>query len=143
MMHHALLPVENDVDRMESVVACAVPILEALDTSVTLYHVFSENRYSTLLDGMEVGSLDPDTLAKRNETVQEVATRLRDHGVSADIHGSVGDPAAEIASYVESSDVDHVFLGGRRRSSTHKALFGSVSQQTLMSVDVRCTIAIE
>jgi len=143
MMHHALLPVENDVDRMDSVVACAAPILEALEPSVTLYHVFTEDRYSTLLDGMDVDSMDPDTLAKRNEAVQEVAARLREDGVSADIRGSVGDPASEIASYVESNDVDHVFLGGRRRSSTHKALFGSVSQQTLMSVDVPCTIAIE
>lgn len=143
VMERALLPVENDKDRMQPVVECTIPIAKALDTTVTLYHVFTEDRYADLLDGMDVKSPDPDNLAKRNETVQHIAGRLKDEGVSVEIHGSVGEPAAELPKYVESNDIDHIFMGGRRRSPTRKAIFGSVSQQTLVSVDVPCTITME
>lgn len=43
----------------------------------------------------------------------------------------VGDPAEELAAYAEEVDARYLVVGGRKRSPTGKALFGSVTQQVM------------
>lgn len=43
----------------------------------------------------------------------------------------VGDPAEELATYAEEADARYLVVGGRKRSPTGKALFGSVTQQVM------------
>lgn len=50
--------------------------------------------------------------------------------------GGFGEPAGRVAATVEEYDCDHVFLLGRRRSPTGKALFGDKTQAVLLESDV-------
>lgn len=137
---HALILVENDRDRMDRLANEALPIVSALDADVTLYHVYEEDEFAGLLEDMDVDSMDPTEIAKRNETIQYVARLFRENDVPVSIHGDTGDPASEAVSYIHDRSIDHVFVDGRKRSPTRKALLGSVSQQVLLSTNVPCTV---
>jgi nucleotide-binding universal stress UspA family protein len=49
--------------------------------------------------------------------------------------GRVGDPTEEIISAIESIEPRYFVLGGKRRSPTGKALFGSVTQSVILNSD--------
>lgn len=51
------------------------------------------------------------------------------------VMGRVGEPVEEILSEVERRDADYLVIGGRKRSPTGKALFGSKTQSILLSAD--------
>lgn len=51
-----------------------------------------------------------------------------------------GEEAHEILSVAEDRDCDYVFLVGRRRSPTGKALFGDIAQAVLLRFDGPTTI---
>jgi len=53
----------------------------------------------------------------------------------ASVRGRVGTPAEEILSTAEDVDPRYLVIGGRRRSPTGKALFGSTTQQVLLNAD--------
>lgn len=50
--------------------------------------------------------------------------------------GRIGRPAQEIDEYASTVDARYVVIGGRKRTPIGKALFGSVTQSVLLSVDV-------
>lgn len=61
-----------------------------------------------------------------------------------DVHSiavSGGDEATSIVEVGESHNCDHVFLLGRRRSPTQKAIFGDVAQQVILNYDGYVTLA--
>jgi nucleotide-binding universal stress UspA family protein len=49
--------------------------------------------------------------------------------------GRVGDPTQEILEAIESLEPRYVVLGGKSRSPTGKALFGSVTQSVILNAD--------
>jgi nucleotide-binding universal stress UspA family protein len=49
--------------------------------------------------------------------------------------GRVGDPATQILAEAESLDARYLIVGGRKRSPTGKAIFGSVSQSVILESD--------
>jgi len=142
MLEKAVIAVE-DPDRASIVLDAAMDILSATGAEPILLRVYSESEFKEYLNNLGYDSADPTEVAERNEAIQECAKSLRAAGLEPRVVGRTGDPAEEIIKYVESGDVDHVFLGARRRSATGKAILGSVSQQVLRSVDVPCTIAME
>jgi nucleotide-binding universal stress UspA family protein len=72
--------------------------------------------------------------------VRDAASVIREAGLTLDVVGKVGTPAEEVADYVTANDIDHVFIGGRKRRPTGKALLGSTSQDILLALDVPCTV---
>lgn len=67
--------------------------------------------------------------------VRALGEALENEGVEYEVHGGVGDPAEEIITLAGDLDADFVMVGGRRQSAARKALFGSVSQEIIRSVD--------
>ncbi|MBX0288624.1 universal stress protein [Halomicroarcula sp. F28] len=51
-----------------------------------------------------------------------------------------GSPSGEIIDYLDDHDIDQVVVGGRRRSPTGKAIFGSTAQEVTLSADCPVTI---
>jgi len=142
MLEKAVIAVE-DPDRASNILDVAVDILSATGAEPILLRVYSESEFREYLDTLGYDSADPTEVAERNEAIQECAKSLRAVGLESQVVGRTGDPAEEIIKYVANGDVDHVFLGARRRSAAGKAILGSVSQQVLRSVDAPCTIAME
>lgn len=142
MIETILVAVEDDRERMLPVIDQAATIASGMEAAVVLVHVFPEAEFDALLDELEADSSSPDALARQNETVREAAGVMRDHGIDIEIHGAVGDPGDELLAFIESHEVDHVFLGSRRRSPAGKAVLGSVAQQILLSSERPCTIVV-
>jgi nucleotide-binding universal stress UspA family protein len=140
MIETILIAVENEAERMQRVVDHAAEVASGLDAEVILYHVYEDEEFESLLDARNFDSADPVELARQNTTVEAAAQTLRESGVDFSVQASTGDPGNELVSYIGSSDVDHVFVGGRKRSPAGKALFGSVSQQVLLNADAPCTL---
>lgn len=143
MIDTLLFAVEDDRDRMVPLASHTAEIAAALDAAVVLFHVYDPDEFDRYLERMDYSSSDPDDVAKRNETVEACASVFVDSGVRPEIAGAVGDPATEIIDRAETDEVDHIVLGGRRRTPVGKALLGSVSQSVLRSVDVPCTIGMD
>jgi len=51
-----------------------------------------------------------------------------------------GSPSGEILDYLDDHDVDQVVVGGRRRSPTGKAVFGSTAQKVTLNAPCPVTI---
>lgn len=76
-----------------------------------------------------------ETVLERKELIRELAAALEAADVDYEIRGDVGDPTDRVLAIVEDVDPDFVVVGGRNRSPARQALFGSVSQEILRSVD--------
>lgn len=140
MIAHVLIAVGEERMHVEEITEHAVEIAGALDASVTLLQVYTQSEFDELLNGLEYDSADPTDIAKRNGVVREAAGLVREAGLELDVVGKVGTPAEEVANYASDHDVDHVFIGGRKRRPTGKALLGSTSQDILLALDVPCTV---
>jgi len=51
-----------------------------------------------------------------------------------------GSPSGEIIDYLDDHEIDQVVVGGRRRSATGKAIFGSTAQEVTLSASCPVTI---
>lgn len=107
------------------------------ETTVVLAHVFSHSEYESTLDDLSFdrtsGDYTPDDVAGRHSTIRTVARRLDDAGVDYAVRGSVGQHGQRIVDLAREVEADRVLVGGRQRSPTGKAVFGSVAQEVMLS----------
>ncbi|MDB2276813.1 universal stress protein, partial [Halorubrum ezzemoulense] len=73
----------------------------------------------------------------------DVAERLERAGVDYEVRGALGETAESILEEAEALDTDLVVVGGRTRSATGKALFGSTAQRVLLGADCPVTFVKE
>lgn len=88
------------------------------ETVVHLIHVFTDNQ--------------PGASIQQIEGVRDAKRHLESLGIKVQLAETSGDPAEEIRKYAEEYDVDQICVGGRKRSPTGKALFGSVTQDVIL-----------
>lgn len=74
------------------------------------------------------------------DRVREVATEMAVEAAKGvldefEVSGHVGDAAAELINVAEDEDAEYIVVGIRNRSPVGKAVFGSVSQDVLLSSD--------
>jgi len=126
----------NDADRTDELASTVADIAGPADAEVIIAHVFTDDEYGTVVERLEfdaVAEADPDEVADRHTTVRTLRKQLDDAGISTSARGSVGDHGAEIVSLAERHGADLVVVGGRKRSPTGKAVFGSVAQEVMLS----------
>lgn len=68
---------------------------------------------------------------------EEIATEaVEEAGTEADeVVGLVGKPSQRVLEYATDVDASYIVVGGRKRSSVGKVLFGSVTQSILLNAD--------
>ena len=82
------------------------------------------------------------SLSVEEERAAEVARRLAKDALGDDDEdavtavGHIGDPADSILAVADARDARFVVVGGKKRSPTGKALFGSVTQSVLLNAEV-------
>ena len=140
MIEHILIAVDEKGMDVTEVAEHAAEVASALDADVTLFRVYEQSEYEDILEGFEYESADPADIAKRHSLVRDAAEILREAGVNITVDAEVGSPTKMITEYVHEHDVDHVFIGGRRRSPAGKAILGSNSQDLLRELPVPVTV---
>jgi len=140
MIETLLIAVADDKEQTRPVVEHAAEIAASLSARVVLYHAYEPEEFERLLSSLSYESADPAELARQHTAVDDAAEILNDAGVEFSVAASTGEADEELSSYIETHDVDHVFLGRRERSPVGKAILGSVSQQVVLNTDAPCTL---
>jgi nucleotide-binding universal stress UspA family protein len=140
---------EKDEDRLDDLASITADIAGPADASVALAHVFTEREYEKARDDLDFdrdSEVTPDVTARRYVNIQALIDDLADAGVEHTEHGglaeegAVGEAVIEIA---EDVGADLVVIGGRRRSPSGKAVFGSIAQNVLLNAPCPVTFVRE
>jgi nucleotide-binding universal stress UspA family protein len=125
----------NDDARTEELTEAVLDVAAPTGANVVFLHVFSEQAYQT---GIEEAGFDPDDppspdeLASRLEAIDSMAAELGEADVPYGIEGRIGDEADAILEAATDVDADVLYVSGRKRSPTGKAVFGSTVHRLLM-----------
>lgn len=130
---------DNETDQIEQLTQTVVDIAGPAAATVTLGHVFSKDEYEELREQLQFDSdseVTPSIVAERNSNYQKLRETLSDAGINSTVYArlsngvSDGDRLVELA---EDVDADLVVVGGRKRTPTGKAVFGSTAQTVLLN----------
>lgn len=135
----------RDKERTDSLAETAIDLAGPADANVAVAHIFKEDEYESVRDQLDleqVSGVTPDTIAKRHVTVRFLTNSLSDAGIDHSAHGrvsggdSIGDSIIDLSVEV---DADLILVGGRTRSPTGKAIFGSTAQEVLLNANCPVT----
>ncbi|GAA0511366.1 Universal stress protein family protein [Halorubrum aquaticum] len=121
-MYEILAAIDEDADGVGAQIDAIGEIADASDEVVVhLLHVFTDNP-----TGASVTQV---------ESAREAIKRLEERGITVHAEETSGDPATQVLEHAEREDVDQICVGGRKRSPTGKALFGSVTQDVILGTE--------
>lgn len=142
MANTVLLAVGSaEESRLAELVAAAADVVSA-DGRVVVLHVFDGDTYDDLATDLTLGAGDgprPDELARRHTVAAEAADRLAERGVEVGVRGAIGENGRAILRVSDEVGADAIVVGGRQRSPSGKALFGSTAQRVLLRADCPVT----
>lgn len=127
-----VLAVQSDAEEYDRLVDATLDIAKPTGASVVIGVAHSEETYEAANEDFD-GRAAPDELARRNRQVKDAVDRFDSAGISVKIQAGVGDAGETFVSIAEESNADLLFIQGRSRSPTGKALFGSVAQTVLLN----------
>lgn len=111
--------------------------------SITPEEEYQGRRQSRKRAGGHTHSIDQATEDARQKAESLARQVLGDLDIEYESVGSVGEPTDRILDVANNHGCDHVFLVGRRRSPTGKAIFGDIAQTVLLSFDGPVTVLME
>lgn len=149
-MERALVVVEP-TDSLDELVGEAGTLAAGVGAELVLLHVTTESEYEQDRKAMEnvVGDesrtyhVDQAREGARQFTADIGRDLLAGVDVEYESVGAVGSKSEEILRAVEEYDCDHVFIAGRKRSPTGKAIFGDTAQQVILNANQPVTIVTE
>jgi nucleotide-binding universal stress UspA family protein len=127
---------EKDEPRAEQLANAVIDVAGPTGATVVLAHVFTDEEYDSVLDKLDFdpsSNVTPDEVANRHATIRTIGDLLSGADIDFETRGAVGDHGETIVNLAEDVDADRVVVGGRRRSPTGKAVFGSVAQKVMLS----------
>lgn len=128
-------------DRSPTVLARASALAADLNEPLHVVHVLRRAELVEVLDKDVEGQPFTENYEVRRVGEEIVERATTNPAVAHDSDAietvvRVGDPAEELTSYAEEADARYLVVGGRRRSPTGKALFGSVTQQVMLAASM-------
>ena len=147
------LVVIDDTDNHRRLLAEAGRLANGTGAELVLFSWTTPEEYEETLDAIEsiertegtsYGEMEPTDAAKRfaiefaDSVLDDVPVEYRVAAVVSDDD----DRADDILQVAEREDCDHVFLVGRKRSPTGKALFGDVAQRVLLNFEGLVTVSM-
>lgn len=126
-MYRVLMPVDDDEDRAMSQAEFVAGLPEAADTvAVTVVHAFHGEEQEAPRDMRR---------ADRVGSVRRALAYFEEHGVDAEATDIGSPPGETIGKFADDIEADLIVVGGRKRSPAGKAVFGSVTQSVILTVD--------
>lgn len=118
----------------EKVLEEAASLGEAFDEEVQVVYVLNQSEFLDLERTAMEESGQPVDIEKIRDVAQEIASEAtaETDGEFVPV-GLVGDVSNQLVDYAEKNDVRYLVVGGRKRSPTGKALFGSTTQSVLLN----------
>lgn len=123
----------GDADRIESLANAVTEVAVPTGANVVLLHVFDADDLAAVRDQLDDPEASATAAARRQKTVRDLTAAFDDADVDYDVRGSVGEKSDAIVSVAEETDAGRVFVAGRDRSPTGKAVFGSTAQSVMLS----------
>ena len=142
------MAVVTEDEASRRVVREAGELAAGLGVELVLLTVVPEEEYDRKREAMEdAGSTTPYTLSQAEQNARRTARSvaedvLDDVDVEYEVLGAVGRQADMIMEVAREESVDHLFIAGRRRSPTQKALFGDLTQRILLNFDGTVTVLL-
>lgn len=138
-MNRALVVIEGS-ETIDSLLREAGELAAGVDAELLLVHVTTEEEFSERADALaSVHGLDAtyDVMQAREGAKQvatDIATKvLSDIEVEYEAIGRLGDVHDEVLAVADEHDCDHLFVAGRKRSPTGKAIFGDRAQRLILN----------
>lgn len=126
----------GDEERTDELASAVVDVAGPAGATVVLAHVFTDEEFDDVIDRLDydpTGTPNPDEVAARHATIRSLSDDLDEADVGYAIRGAIGDHGETIVDLAEDVTADGVFVGGRQRSPTGKAVFGSTAQEVMLS----------
>lgn len=145
-MEHALAVVDGN-ETAKQLVREAGELAAGVGATLTLLHVTTEDEYMDRRD--QLAELTDYSLEYDVQRAQDgaknyasnVAREVLDGvDVSTESVGALGDRAETILEVAQERECDHIFVAGRTRSPTGKALFGDATQKVILEFDGPVTV---
>ncbi|WP_255191385.1 universal stress protein [Natronobeatus ordinarius] len=127
------------VDRSEDaqdVIAEGTQLASALEVPLHVVHAVGSAEFAQL-QREHVSSTDAEggVLSRRDVAAERARELVNAEDDAIEIAGLDGEPAESIVEYANERDAAYVVLGGRDRTPAGKAVFGSVAQSVILSLD--------
>ncbi|WP_135365791.1 universal stress protein [Halosimplex halophilum] len=152
-MYRVLLPVDRNESRARAQVEAVLELpVAAGDLTVDVVHVHrnasstdaewaaGEGFSETFAEEMAEEVRESDRIPA---SVEAAVERLEASDHEFAVHERSGEPAEAILEFAAEHDSDTIVLGGSRRSSVGKVLFGSVVQAVILESDRPVTVVPE
>ena len=144
------LAVVGATDTSKRLVREAGELAAGVDAELVLLRVVPEEDYEGTRDAVEnIRELDNTyTLEQATEEARQSATELgrevlSDVDVEYEALGTIGRETERILDVAADRDCDHVFVIGRKRSPTGKAIFGDIAQSVILNFDGAVTVMLD
>jgi nucleotide-binding universal stress UspA family protein len=136
-------------DRLDDLASITTDISGPAGATVALAHVFTEAEYDEAREDLKFdrdSEVTPDVTARRYVNIQTLVTEMEEADVEYTEHGRLAEEGAVgegILALAEDIEADLIVIGGRRRSPSGKALFGSIAQNVLLNAPCPVTFVRE
>ncbi|WP_267640298.1 universal stress protein [Haloarchaeobius amylolyticus] len=146
-MERALAVIRNDSEQTQSLIREAGELAAGVDADLSLLHVLPEEEYEEIMSSrLETKGksfpLDEAEMEAEHFATQVGHRALENVDIEYEVLGTVGREEHAILDVAEELECDHLFISGRRRSPSGKALFGDLTQRILLNFDGRVTVQL-
>lgn len=144
-MKRALAVVEAK-EATKDLVAEAGKLAKGVDAELFLLHVTTEEEFQDRRSTLEnVAGLDTEynvdnARSGAEQFARKVGKEALDDSVDFKAMGRIGEPQETILNTAQQHDIDHIFIHGKQRSPTGKAVFGDTAQAIILNFDGPVTV---
>lgn len=144
-MERALAVVEAK-EATKELVAEAGKLAKGVDAELLLLHVTTEeefqNKRSTLenVAGLNAEYNVDNARSGAQQFAQKIGKEVLDDDIEFTAMGRIGNLQEQILNTASKENIDHIFIHGKQRSPTGKAVFGDTAQAIILNFDGPVTV---